>query len=90
LEFGARIMKLWSWRCFLASAISLTVTQAMALTGTELSRACSEPKDTIGYISCFTYVRGLIDGLFLANDLAVSRIPLRPGAQNVVAGRAGS
>ena len=60
--------------CFLLMAALLltTTTPAKALTGTELNRFCNEPHGTLKNAVCFAYIRGLIDGLFLADNMAAS------------------
>jgi hypothetical protein len=64
--------------CLPAAALFLIAGQATALTGTELNRFCSEPKGSSGNLSCFAYIRGLIDGLFLADNLAGSGVRYCP------------
>ncbi|SRR6266446_2636828 len=62
--------------CFLL--VLLAATPASALTGTELKRFCDEPKGGSGNISCSAYIRGLIDGLFLADHMAGSGVRYCP------------
>jgi hypothetical protein len=64
--------------CLPAAVLFLIAGQATALTGTELNRFCSEPKGSSGNLSCFAYIRGLIDGLFLADNLAGSGVRYCP------------
>ena len=68
LKFGAfvRHAGVTSVICFLSVSGS---TDAGALTGTELYRACRQKALSAGGISCIAYVRGFVDGITLGHGL---------------------
>ena len=68
LRFGAFVRRasVTSVICFLAEFGS---TDAGALTGTELYRACRQKALSAGGISCIAYVRGFVDGITLGHGL---------------------
>jgi hypothetical protein len=45
-------------------------TQARALTGTELYSLCNSADGSSANVSCTAYIRGLMDGMYLADDMA--------------------
>ena len=68
LRFGAFVRRasVTSVICFLAEFGS---TDAGALTGTELYRACRQKALSAGGISCIAYVRGFVDEITLGHGL---------------------
>ena len=68
LRFGAFVRRtsVTSIICFLSVSGS---TDAGALTGTELYRACHQKALSAGGISCIAYVRGFVDGITLGHGL---------------------
>jgi len=66
--------------CFcLLSIVLLTSADAQALSGTDLYKICNaEPKGGTESISCIAYIRGLVDGLFMADHMASSGLRYCP------------
>jgi hypothetical protein len=50
--------------------IVLCIARANALTGLELSNFCAQPTNTAAMISRDAYIRGLLDGIYLADKMA--------------------
>ena len=66
---GRRVMLT---KCVLTTVllVVLTAQPGFALTGIELERFCNAPRNTNEGTSCVAYIRGLTDGLYLADNMA--------------------
>jgi hypothetical protein len=49
---------------------AITILPAHALTGSDLEKFCGEPPESMAGSSCRVYLRGLVDGLYLADKMA--------------------
>jgi hypothetical protein len=59
-----------------AAALFATTWPVHALTGLDLEQFCDAPRDSTAAISCFTYIRGLTDGLYMADKMEASGVRL--------------